>query len=680
MRFFRHPAPFKNYCLCMLMLFHRHTQAQDSLNIKFGRISIAEFSRTAPLTDTGASAVIIADIGKTYFEGNRKGNLDLVFTKFMRVKIINKNGFRIGDHEIVLFHDDKGNTESVSDLKGLTYNLEGGVIKESRLETSSVYDENYSKNFLIKKFTMPALKEGAIYDIVYTVRTVFSTNLRSWNFQGHYPCLWSEYQVTIPSAYHYKMKIQGDRQFDVSTQKQVPEDFSIEYGADLGIPLQIIHLSGNSIQLRWVKKNVTAIKQEPYESSPNNYVDRVSFQLAYFQINNKEEKQSDYSSWTEASKRYFANQNMEEAMESDNVWMDGEIKKIAAHTENQDQLSRAIFYFVRDNFICKKNGTIYAQNSLKDVFKNRTGNSAEINLLLVAMLRHAKIYADAAILSTRENGFASLDYPLMSEYNYLIAIIYDGDKVIKLDVSQPRIPFGNLLPECYNGGARILDKSHSRIISLSPDSITEKKLTNVIIAYDEKAGVSGNLTTTFGTERSYEIREEIRKSSKEDYFRKNLVKTGENLELVNEDFDSLDRYDEPLKMHCDLEFRELTKPDVIYLKPVMASSMTTNPFTATERRSPVELPYKTDNLYLLSMDIPKGFQVDEMPKSTRIKLNGDEGVFEYIVQQNTDNIQMQVRLTLNRTNFPTDEYNSVREFFGYVVKKESEEIVLKKIR
>ncbi len=57
------------------------------------------------------------------------------------------------------------------------------------------------------------LKEGAIFDLEYTVRSPFYSRLRPWAFQGEYPCLWSEYTVTIAPPFHYVMSLQGDTSF-----------------------------------------------------------------------------------------------------------------------------------------------------------------------------------------------------------------------------------------------------------------------------------------------------------------------------------------------------------------------------------------------------------------------------------------------------------------------------------
>jgi hypothetical protein len=92
------------------------------------------------------------------------------------------------------------------------------------------------------------------------------------------------------------------------------------------------------------------------------------------------------------------------------------------------------------------------------------------------------------------------------------------------------------------------------------------------------------------------------------------------------------------------------------------------------------MPYKIDETYLLNMEIPAGYQVEEMPKSAKVAFNENEGIFEYLIQKGETNIQMRVRLKFNKAYFPTEEYSNLRDFFAFVVKKESEQIVFKKIK
>jgi hypothetical protein len=147
---------------------------------------------------------------------------------------------------------------------------------------------------------MPALKEGSIFDLVYTIKSPFESELRPWTFQGEYPRLWSEYEVTIPPCFHYVMSLQGDQNFDVNTTKEVYENYSIreENGT---AQADKYNVSGTSNKHRWVKKNVPALHEEPYTTSLDNYNSRVAFQLNYFQWSDQSEKHDHRTTWATRS-------------------------------------------------------------------------------------------------------------------------------------------------------------------------------------------------------------------------------------------------------------------------------------------------------------------------------------------------------------------------------------------
>jgi hypothetical protein len=95
----------------------------------------------------------------------------------------------------------------------------------------------------------------------------------------------------------------------------------------------------------------------------------------------------------------------------------------------------------------------------------------------------------------------------------------------------------------------------------------------------------------------------------------------------------------------------------------------------------VEMPYAFDEIYVLRMDIPQGYEVSELPAS--IKVNFDEegkSFFEYIVEDTGRVISFRTRVKMHRSYFLADEYKILHDFFDLVVSKQSEKIVLKKIK
>ena len=149
-------------------------------------------------------------------------------------------------------------------------------------------------------------------------------------------------------------------------------------------------------------------------------------------------------------------------------------------------------------------------------------------------------------------------------------------------------------------------------------------------------------------------------------------------DMSNTSIDSLKTYDAPVSVKFD--FKMSTDEDIIYLNPVFEDAYKENPFKAAERKYPVEMPYKMNESFVLNMDIPKGYRVEEVPKSARVKLNEDEGLFEYLVAKDENTIQLRSTLKLNKATFLPEDYQTLRDFFGYIVKKHSEQIVFKKIK
>jgi uncharacterized protein YfkK (UPF0435 family) len=166
--------------------------------------------------------------------------------------------------------------------------------------------------------------------------------------------------------------------------------------------------------------------------------------------------------------------------------------------------------------------------------------------------------------------------------------------------------------------------------------------------------------------------EEYKKGIKDSY--------PEDVLVSNIEIDSLKIVDEPVSIKYDIKLSAFGNADIVYFNPLLGDMLKKNPFSAAVRFYPVEMPYKSDITYVLSMEIPKGYKVDELPESVRIKLNENEGMFEYIIENNGESIQMRCKLQVKATKYLNEDYQTLRDFYSFVVKKEAEQIVFKKIK
>jgi len=103
-----------------------------------------------------------------------------------------------------------------------------------------------------------------------------------------------------------------------------------------------------------------------------------------------------------------------------------------------------------------------------------------------------------------------------------------------------------------------------------------------------------------------------------------------------------------------------------------------NFFKSAERKYPVEMPYQMDETYIFQIEVPNGYVVDELPKSAKVSLNDGDGFFEYLIEKSDNQINLRTRVKLDKATFAPEDYESLRSFFDYVVKKHAEQIVFKK--
>jgi hypothetical protein len=647
--------------------------AQEKIPVKFGKVAPEDFNLSKFSFDTSASAVVIADAGVTSFEGNSKGWFTLVFKHQKRIKILNKNGFDAASFTIPLYFDGDAE-EKLDNLKAVTYNLEDGKVIETKLDNSSVFKEKISKHKIVKKFTLPAVKEGSIIELSYTINSDFLRNLQPWIFQGEYPRIWSEYEVQMPGFFNYIFLTQGYHPIYAQNTKAAFRTFNVLVpGETASERSETYTFSGNVAIKKWIMVDVPALKQESFTSTLNNHVSKIEFQLAAY--NEPLRPRNIMGNWLTVTENLIKDESFAATLKKNNNWLDDDMKVITNGATTQFEKAKRIYAFVRDNFTCTSDYGIYLSSSLRTIFKARNGHVSDINLLLNAMLLHEGIQADPVILSTRENGVTHDFYPLMDRFNYVITNAQIDGKEYFLDASQPELGFGKLSSECYNGYARLI-AADPKLINLAPDSLFEKKVTSVFLINDPKEGLAGHMQSRLGYYESLSVRDKVKSKGEASFFKELKSNFGNEVVIESTAIDSLKKLEEPVLVQYDFKLK--LDEDIIYFNPLFSEGYKENRLKAAERKYPVEMPYALDETFVLNMEIPKGYTLEEMPKSAKVDFNDGEGMFEYLIGKSEDKIQLRSRVMLKKAYFLPDEYESLRSFFGYIVKKHSEQIVFKR--
>ncbi len=657
--------------LCTISI-NSFAQKESSPYIKFGKITVDELVKKTYPIDTSANAVVLSDIGSSTVDGNNSGWFSLINTRHTVIHILKKTGYDEANIQIPLYVDGS-REEKVSGLKGITYNLENNKIVETKLDKSNQFTEVKDKNHKVIKFTMPQVREGSIIEFQYEVTSEFISVLDPWYFQSlSVPTLWSEFDFTVPEFFSYNFFNQGYQQLAYSDRVNNQRNFVVG-----GAGTERVSFTAGVTTYHWVIKNSPQLKEENFTLSLRNHISRMEFQLA----SQKEPltPRSYRSTWPEITSGLLESENFGEKLNANNGWMAADVKPLFQGSDNNVEKAKKIYEYVRDNFKFNDQYGVYTSQSLKNVFKTKQGSAAEINLLLTAMLRYADLDANPVLLSTTSHGYAFEYSPMINSMNYVVVQFNDKGDSYYLDATQPRLGFNRLPLYCYNGHARLVNKTADPLYFVA-DTVMETKTTFIHFSNLNNGKWEGAISQKPGYYESYHIRNKIAENGKEEFFKEIQKNYGTSATIANQEIDALKDLNDPLTVTYGLKMN-IGDEDLLYINPTFGEGYKKNPFASMERSYPVEMPYKQEEIIIVTIEVPNGYKLDELPKPIIVHLDeSGKSFFEYRISEASGIVSLINRIHLDRAFFNPDEYDQLRSFFELVVKKQAEQIVFKKIK
>lgn len=642
-------------------------KAQKQLSrtfLKLGNISMDDLKMTKFDKDTSAAAVILYDGGRSRFDVNTIGELVINYDRHLVIKILKKGGYDWANISVPLYQKNTYTREAISNLKANTYNLVDGKIVPTKLTGESVFDEKNTYNWITQKLTMPNVKVGSVIELSYRIQSKFIYNLREWQFQYPIPVVWSEYTTQIPNKLNFTKMMQGYNALHLHETKPV----------DLNTAL--VSLAPHT-ETKWVMKDVPAIREEPFISSINNYYSKIEFQInevvipgfIYETFNN---------TWEKITSMLFSNSHFGDHINRTSFTKETVLQLLKGNSDPEQKML-IIYKYVQGNLKYNHIEQMTTKTPVKKTLETKTGNSADINLLLIAMLREAGLTANPVILSTRNHGFVNPNMQAnISKFNYVIAQVQINDKEYLLDGTEP-FASPNLLPlRCVNGEGRLLTPEGSRWISLAPASKSGEMLYSQLTIGNNNS-IKGKIQLSSTGYAALSHRNNIVNKGEdkfiEDFRQKNSDLNFSNFKLQNSYLPQ-----EALKMDLEIENPgQAQKADIIYLNPFQNQAERSNPFKLENRIYPIDFATPIEQTYIFNYTIPDGFKIDEQPKNAIVTLPDNAGKFVYTINHSGNTISCISKTNINRAVFLVNEYALLKEFFNQMAAKHSEQIVLKKL-
>ncbi|MCA4898701.1 MAG: transglutaminase domain-containing protein [Bacteroidota bacterium] len=647
--------------------------------LKFGDVTTDELKMTIYPKDSSAEAVVLGDYGESKLEYNKsKESFQIVFERVRRVKILRKEGLDLANFNILLYRKN-GDEEKVTGLKAVTYNLEGGKIIETKVKGESIIKEKYDEYHSFTKVTWPNVKVGSVIEITYRLTSDFVFNFQDWEFQSSIPTVWSEYRVYIPEYFSYEKYMQGYVPMQIAENSVGQGIITFNTSERTEGSITQTRFSQEKLEYvenrhRWAAKEVPAFKVEPFMTNSKDYVSKINFELSYTKFPNSPIKNY-MGSWDDINKAYL--ESLGDVITGSN-FLKKTTEEITAGKEAPEEKVASIFVYVRSNFLWDGTKRKYPGESLRKIFDDKKGSSAEINLLLASMLEKVDIKVNPVLVSTRDNGFVREATPVSSQFNYVVCAAQINDKIILLDATDKFLPIGVLPERCLNGNGFMVGEQGYRWVPLQPST---KARTNISVDL-ALLGDEGNLKGTLKIDRSGYHSVDARKSfvtkGKEEYL-KDFVGS-KTWELHKSEFSNEKDLQLPFKETYEVSVNEhaTVAGAVYYISPFVMAKEESNPFKQEERKYPIDFGAPFDYVYFIKLTLPQGFVVEELPKSKVLALPGNAARYIFNVAQSGNSINITSNFSINKGVFSQDEYPNLREFYNQMVAKQAEQIVVKK--
>jgi len=642
----------KHLIALLVMLIPFGLLAQKS-PAKYGDIPMNDINMKTYDQDTTAAAVVLFDYGQSYVTVNA-GTPMINIERHTRIKILKKEGLEWANGSILTYHEGS-EEEKIIGLKATAYNLEGGKIVETKMGKESMFKEKFNRSWNRQKFTIPNVKVGSVIEYTYKKSSGFIVNFPNWAFQKRIPTRYSEYWAMFPKVFKFQQYMQG---YVPVTTYEVNDQ---------------MYFGENVVAHHWISKNVPAFSEEEYMTTDDDFISQINFALALIDLPDRSIEIM--GTWKKMNDDLVDSESFGGVLKGAGFLKD-QVEQITTGMTDPIQKIVAISDWVKAN-VTWDGEMDYLADPLKRVVEKKKGTVGDVNLLFGSMLQKAGLSVDMVLLSTRDHGFIREAYPMRRQFNYVICQVRLDGKTLLLDATEKYLPYDILPSRCLNGKGLVISSTNSTWVD-----ITTKGKARTVVSADLVLDGSGQLKGKLQYNRdgydAQKARETYFDKGEEKYVKDFLASKSWN--VGKSEFTDMKDLTKQARESHEVSIAEHSNVagDVIYINPIVAAQMVENPFNSETRKYPINFGMAVEKTYMCKITLPEGYQIDEMPQNKLLALPGGAGRYTYNITQMGNVINLTSTFIVSKVLFGQDEYKPLREFYGQVVAKQADQIVLKK--
>ncbi|MEL6536612.1 MAG: transglutaminase domain-containing protein [Bacteroidota bacterium] len=632
----------------------------QEIEIKLGKVPTADINMEVYPLDSTAEAVVLEDLQEVFFSSLYSVKIQ----RTLRIKILTAEGLDRGTFKIPVL------TTGYVSVKGAVTNYENGSVQTVKLRKEHQAVEKVDDDFWSTTITFPNVKVGSVLDLEYSYSigiNSFVFGAGNFEFQSSIPIRNQVLELNIPEFLFFDFRQQG---------------FEMINSFVKGRSSRMLDIGGDKMQVDIEKRvfyahNMPALKEEPYVNNIDNYRAAVSMEI--YQIQFAGNPATTFSKdWPGIEQELMESTYFGKVIEGNS-----ETRKLAASiteglTGSMEKLE-AVANYIKENFEWNEHYGIYGDYDLRELLKKKEGDASNLNLLAVNLLREAGVLVNPVILSTRAHGVVNPFFPLLNDYNYVLAYVaLNEEQGMFLDVTSRDMPLDMIPFRCLNGAGRILYGSGGDWIEVQTGKVNRQIMKGAFtLAEDGSLAGQVRLTT-----QGYQALEVVQMVSEDGEEVRDQDFKGDHTEWTFHKYELDDQLAEggPMNEAWEAETEEvaMSAGDRIYLNALLGYGLTENPFQVETRRFPVDMGTKSDQTTMLQLQVPEGFEVEEVPENAVFTMPNRAGSYRMTYQVSGNQITIISKLSFAQAQYSVEEYPHLREFVNLVIAKNDGQIVLKK--
>ena len=656
--------------LLLLCLLGFQLTAQDVPVVEFGRVPPEDRRLTAAPGDSTAEAYVLYDRQSLDFE-YREGEGPLLRETFhTRIKLFRPSSFERANVSIG-YNRDYG---SIDKLEGIIHLPGGGSLP---LPADNIKQEKVRDDYYRVKFTFPQVTEGAIIEYRYVRRTKSILIPTTFVYQQDIPVRWAQFDAMIPPYYGYVTL--STPHLDVNETKITRREWGPNFspGAYNVNNQRIEHT-----EVLWAMRDLPAFRDQPYSNNTQDYLPQVRLQLESVQYPGRP-KQDIFGSWQTTVEelqdradfgRYYRNK-----INYNRVYRD--FAATLPEGATQTDIITAAYAFVGQNVRWDDQYRMLASRTPNQVYDSRSGNSADLNMILLALLNESGIAAHPLLVSLRDWGAPVEQYPLLDQFDHLMVYAELEAGPVVMDVNDPDRPVGLPRIQALNHRGWVGDKSNPRWVDLEVPLSRNVTMAQITVAADGTAevGLRMRMNNYYALETRNRLHSAV--NLREAPVAREILELFPGGEItradkLDDDAAHPDRLDYEVAMR--LPAGQLSG-DYLYIQPVLFPMLDGQLADAERRTLPVDFPYPWEQRYVANVILPEGYTLEDAPQPVRIGTEDGSVTASYSVSQNAgSNLTLMLTVKLSRTLYPATEYRTLREMFRRIIEMQESPLVLKK--